>query len=1335
MIEVWCDVGGTFTDCYVVKPGGGWLRTKVLSHGRVLSFVRCRQGEFVWRDSSRCGDPDRFWEGCLGVAMDRTFNQLGKVRCEGFEGKSGCFRISGVEGELDWDAIDLVEWDPQVEAPILATRLLLGIGLQDRLPALQVRLGTTKATNALLTRRGEPTALLVTAGFEDLLTIGYQDRPELFVTRIVKRPSLVDVVVGVRERLDASGRVLISIDDEQVRGVLQGIAERGIRSIAICLLHSTCNPTHELRVEAIAREMGFDFVRCSHQVAPVIQAVARGETTVVDAYLTPVVRDYLEMVSEQFSQDADSRLRVMTSGGGLVSAAEVWGRHLVLSGPAGGAVALQAMSHRFGLKKLIGLDMGGTSTDVCRIEGRLQLEHETVKAGIRMMVPTLAIHTVAAGGGSVCYYDGVQLRVGPQSAGSIPGPACYGKGGPLTVTDLNLLEGRIDPVGFPFPLDVEASKLRLRELWDHLSETVTGREGDGESLLTQEQLVSGLRCLANEQMASAVRSISIEQGADPREHVLAGFGGAAGQHLCEVAELLGIDTVVDHPEAGLLSALGIGLAQIKRSKSEAIYILLGNLDFDSVNFIRRRLFDQLTRELVLEGVDEANQEVYCEVELRVKGTEGAIRVEWKVSELELTQRVVDGWVTEFERRYREKFGVEGLSRGRGQRAIELVSIWMEVSSAMRELGSVSQYGRVDGEALMGGENGVGDKSRVVEEEVRLITLMDQGHWVKAKSIDRAVLKMGDRLVGPVLIRSVGSTTILNGGWQGEVVEDGVLLMSRLKGDSDGVRNGETESREADLGVIDPILRDVLAQRVGAIAEQMGIVLEQTALSVNVKQRRDFSCAVFNARGELIANAPHVPVHLGAMGRTVQAMIEVFPEMRPGDCYVTNDPYRGGSHLPDVTVVTPVFIERGNESIGKRGGDKPDFFVASRAHHAEIGGVAPGSMAPTSKRLGEEGVILSPMHLTFRGEDLSDQVEARLRGGEYPSRSVGENMADLWAQRAANQRGMLAMQDLASAMGVGELHRYFDAILRVAEVKTRAWIGSLAKDEYFFRDSMDDGSVIQVRVIRKRREEGWSLSIDFEGSGSESIGNLNANPGIVTAAVMYTIRCAIADTLPLNYGVMRAVELRIPPGILDPRGSGPLEQWPAVAGGNVETSQRVVDVLWGALGLAAASQGTMNNFLFGNDRFGYYETIGGGSGASEGGAGADAVHSHMTNTRLTDVEVLESRYPVRLVEFGIRRGSGGAGRHTGGCGMVREIEALERLEVSLVTNRRTRVPGGFGGPFGLFGGENGQPGENWWIDRDGVAHRLPSACQRILGVGERIRLLTPGGGGWGNRIVE
>ncbi|MFM8573648.1 MAG: hydantoinase B/oxoprolinase family protein, partial [Pirellula sp.] len=1173
---------------------------------------------------------------------------------------------------------------PSIEAPLLAARLMLRIPLTDPVPALDVRLGTTRATNALLTRSGERTALVTTQGFEDLIEIGYQDRPELFAIHVRKRSKLYEQSVGIVERLDADGRVLIELDLQQAREQLEMLKRRGIRSLAICFLHAYKNPLHEEQMASIAQQLGFSWVFCSSSVAPVIRAVSRGETTLVDAYLTPVVRKYLSGVREQLGQTPGSKLRVMTSSGALVDATEASGKELVLSGPAGGAVALQAIAKQASAPKLIGLDMGGTSTDVCRIDGRLQLEHETLKAGIRMSVPTLAIHTVASGGGSLCYFDGVQLRVGPKSAGSDPGPACYGRGGPLTVTDLNLLHGRIDPAAFPIPLDPSASAARLCELLEEV------RSNPLFATLDAPGLVHGLRRIANEQMAAAVRAISIEQGADPREHVLVGFGGAAGQHICQIAELLDMDQIIDHPDAGLLSALGIGLAQIKRSASHPVYKPLDRIDTAELRQIREHLQKRVCQELLGEGVELERQTYHGEVELRYLGTEGALRIPWAQNP--------EDWFTQFEAKYRERFGVI-----RPSHPLEVTRLWLEGSSP-----------EITNESIVSLDDPVqvlSDPSSHVQR--RTIAMVVGTQLVDAPLIDRREISCKQSIQGPALVQSAGSTTIIDPGWSATMQQDGSLKIVRQRASM------ESETIEMGQPKFDPILREVVAQRVAAIADQMGIVLEQTALSVNVKQRRDFSCAVFDARGELIANAPHVPVHLGAMGRTVQAMIERFAMMRPGDCFVTNDPYQGGSHLPDVTVVTPVFAKNGLE--------QPAFFVASRAHHAEIGGIAPGSMAPTSTRLGQEGVIIPPMFLTEHGEDRSGQVELLLRSARYPSRNVLENMADLMAQQAANQQGVLAMQELARSLGVERLQGILESILEVAKTKTIRWIGSLAKSEYRFEDSMDDGTKIAVRITRT---EDSRLVFDFQGSGLESRGNLNANPGIVTAAVMYTIRCAIGDTMPLNSGVMRAVELRIPHGILNPQGSGPVEDWPAVAGGNVETSQRIVDVLWGALGLAAASQGTMNNFLFGNSGFGYYETIGGGTGASRSGPGADAVHSHMTNTRLTDVEVLEQRYPVRVTRFGVRRDSGGTGRYGGGCGMERQIMALEPLEVSLVTSRRVNSGGDVAGPYGLDGGGAGKPGENWRIDTQGRFERLQGSCQMRLKPGESIRICTPGGGGWG-----
>lgn len=1294
--QVWCDVGGTFTDCFVADPSGAVWSTKVLSHGRMPGIVEAWLDERTWVDASRRGDPPDFWSGCPVAWLDQSGKRIGHSMCIASDPALGSFAVASppctTAGESIADSIASFELDPGLEAPVLAARLLLRIPLGHPLPPLNVRLGTTRGTNALLTRTGTPTVLLITRGFADLLDIGYQERPELFAIRVQKRSSLAHSIVEVTERLAADGHVLTPLDVESARSQLQALKNQGFRSIAICLLHAYLNPTHEHQLEQLAKELGFECVCCSSRVAPVIKAVSRAETTLVDAYLTPVVRDYLDRVQREFSTDAPTRLHVMTSSGGLVEASQARGRHTVLSGPAGGAVALQAISSHLGIPRLIGLDMGGTSTDVCRIEGRLQLEHETIKAGVRMVIPTLAIHTVASGGGSICWFDGVQLRVGPQSAGSDPGPACYGRGGPLTITDLNLLHGRIDPSQFPIPLDPDSAKKRVHELLERVHANPLFQ------WMHVDDLIDGLRRLANEQMASAVRSISIEQGADPREHVLSGFGGAAGQHICEIAELLGMPEILDHPDAGLLSALGMGLASIKRARSHPLYTPWRLVILSDLKNVRLHLEQNVALELETEGVSQSAMTLWCELEIRYEGTEGSLRVPWT------SGASLESLSIAFEERHKKRFGY--LRQGRG---LELVGLWVEASSS-----ESPWHARASINPL---------RKALPTEASKSHAIFSRGRWTKASRWSSEMLMTGTTIAGPALIQSTGSTTIIESGWAGRLRDDGIWILRR----SEPAANATAEFTEpSSLADVDPVLRDVLAQRIAAIADQMGIVLEQTAISVNVKQRRDFSCAVFDRSGELIANAPHVPVHLGAMSRTVQAILREFPQMQPGDCLVTNDPYRGGSHLPDVTVITPVFARAPASSITATQSTQPDFFVASRAHHAEIGGIAPGSMAPTSTRLGEEGVILPPMHLLRAGSDESHLVEALLRQGPFPSRCVSENMADLAAQQAANMRGATAMQELALAIGCDRLCKYLDAILDAAESKTRQWIATLSDQPYHHRDFMDDGTPIEVTLRKCHQGTLPSLRIDFQGTGPTSQGNLNANPGIVTAAVLYGIRCAIADTMPLNSGVLRAVELHIPDGILNPPCFGPQSEWPAVAGGNVETSQRIVDCLLGALGLAAASQGTMNNFLFGNATFGYYETIGGGTGASPLGPGADAVHSHMTNTRLTDVEVLESRYPVRLAQFAIRRGSGGNGLYPGGDGMVREIEALENLEVSLVTSRR-----GSSVPFGLEGGDPGASGENWLIDRNGNATRLPSACQLSIRTGDRVRILTPGGGGFGS----
>lgn len=1311
--QVWCDVGGTFTDCIVKTPHGTQTCLKVLSSGLAKGRVHAWRGKNVFIDPSRTAAPDHFWEGAILRWIGPQGQILATDRCIGSLRADGLMQL---KSEKSPDAkianADVHEWrthyeiDCGLEAPVLATRLILGCAPPNKLPAMRVRLGTTRGTNALLTRTGEPCALLTTQGFADLVRIGYQERPDLFDPHVRKRVPLHTEVVEIEERLDSEGSVLKPLDLLSTEQRLRGLYERGIRSVAICLIHSYCNPQHELAVEAIAKAIGFSCVCVSSRIAPRIKAVSRAETTLVDAYLTPVIQDYLSLVSKQFGLDKETDLRILTSAGGLVASDQYRGKDSVLSGPAGGAVAIEALATAIAIPKCIGLDMGGTSTDVCRIDGTVQLEQETIKAGVRMMTPTLAIHTVAAGGGSICWFDGVQLRVGPQSAGANPGPACYGRGGPLTITDLNLLSNRVSESYFPFALDREAALQRLKDVRVAIQE----KSPAGSNHLSLQELCQGFRRLANEHMAAAVRSISISQGADPREHALVGFGGAAGQHICEIAELLDIHQVIDPPEAGLLSALGMGMASVQRTVSRPVYSLLGRFQSEQWEPLMQSIREQAAIEFQSEGLSTSQAKESIEWEMKYVGTEGSLMIALENHELLQEDTAIQEMLTHrFSNSHQSRFGYVRLEKN-----LEVCSI-----KCTYQISSQNMPKPIERVPKVSAAVHFSSKSDNASDTLQILNRMD--------------LEPGSYVNGPALIVSQGSTTYVDPDWTAEVLSDRTLFLIRSN-----ISHLDAGSNRADVGsdtadhvggdqIVDPVLREVLAQRIAAIADQMGIVLEQTAMSVNVKDRRDFSCAVFARNGDLIANAPHVPVHLGAMSETIRCVLKQFPTMRDGDCYVTNDPYQGGSHLPDITVITPVFV-RGSHAATEENECEVDFFVACRAHHAEIGGMYPGSMAPTSSKLGEEGVIIAPQKLVDAGLSCMDQIEQLLRGSRYPSRSVAENLADLAAQQAANQQGRLAMLELANRYGVDVVKRYMEHILAASQSKTQEWIRSLGTNERMFLDSMDDGSKIQVSIRPFMDEfKAPKIRIDFTGSGSVSLGNLNANPAIVSAATIYAIRCAMADSLPLNSGVLRCVDLIVPEGILNPGRKGEQADWPAVAGGNVETSQRLVDCLLAALGLAAASQGTMNNFLFGDSSFGYYETIGGGTGATARGNGEHAVHSHMTNTRLTDVEVLEKNYPVRLVRYGIRQDSGGLGLHSGGEGMIRQVEALRPLEVSLVTSRRCTKP------FGLLGGESASPGENWLIDTEGKRYALSSSAQIKLGAGESILILTPGGGGYGAKI--
>ncbi len=1262
--QAWIDVGGTFTDCYVSNEGDERKRCKLLSTGLVPISCSKILSERSVSVPELSADTAGFWEGASLRAVDVDGHEVARRRVVGF--------AEGVI-ECDEELVTLVnprkrfEIDAGLESPVLAVRRLLQCSLTSALPPLQVRIGTTRGTNALLTRRGAQTALAITAPFEDLLLIGDQTRPNLFELGIRKLPQLAHTVVGIHERLDAKGRVMQTLGIEVARAQLTKAREAGCTSLAICLMHSYVNADHESQLEQLAREVGFEFISRSSQVAPLIELVARAQTTVVDAYLSPIIRSYLGRLVDQFG-GTQVQLQVMTSAGGLTDWQSYSGKDSILSGPAGGVVALQGLNkslHRESLhpetldtEQLIGLDMGGTSTDVSRIGPDHQLQYESLKAGVRILTPTLPIETVASGGGSICWFDGVALRVGPQSAGASPGPACYGRGGPLTMTDLNVFLGRLPKEQFPFPLDEPAITERLDELLAAMRDVLP--------ITSREQLADGLRRLANEQMSAAVRTVSTAQGVDPRGATLVGFGGAAGQHICEIAELLGISQVIDSAEAGLLSALGMGLADVRRDATLPVYQLLDQCDWSAWKHQADEQVCALSAQLTLLGIaaEKVESQVWCE--LRYRGTDATLTVLW-ADRAQVTEA--------FHSEHQKRFGY-----ARRAREIELVALRIE--SLGRSAHPLPKESKVD-EAAKSNEQSV----------------------ASVPSYARSAIRPGQRINGPAIILNDGSTLAIDKGWVAQSLSGGTLLLERITVD---VR----EDLPAEEIAFDPVVRDCLAQRLSAIATQMGVVLQQTAISVNVKQRRDYSCAVFDAQGRLLANAPHVPVHLGAMGQTVRGIMAAFPTIRPGDCFITNDPYRGGSHLPDVTVVTPVFGD----------GASPKMFVANRAHHADIGGVAPGSMSVVATRLEQEGVVIAPRYLIEAGDDRTEEFRELLASATYPPRAIAENLADVAAQQAANSRGASLLADLASGLSWKQMANYFEYLLAAAAERVSQFLRRFPQEPRSFTDHLDDGTPIAVQITFP---ELGRVVIDFEGTGPVSPTNFNANPSIVTAAVMYVLRCLIADELPLNEGVMRCVELKVPVGVLNPTASDDPAESPAVAAGNVETSQRVVDVLLGALAVAAASQGTMNNVLFGNKRFGFYETICGGAGAIEGLDGASGVHTHMTNTRLTDPEILESRYPVRLLQFGLRRGSGGTGRWHGGEGIIREFEFLEAVELSLLTSRR----GDFA-PYGMKGGSPGSLGRNTLVKACGERVELSNSCHLELSPHDRLQIETPGGGGYG-----
>jgi len=1141
------------------------------------------------------------------------------------------------------------------DAAVEGIRQILGVSKNQSIPAKTieaVKMGTTLATNALLERKGERTALFITRGFRDALRIAYQNRPRIFDRHIVLPEMLYSEVFEVEERIGAHGDVVLPLNQELLLENLQAVHEGGYRSVAIVFMHGYRYPEHESKAKALAQRVGFTQISVSHEVSPLMKLVGRGDTTVVDAYLSPVLRRYVDGVAKELG---GVKLLFMQSNGGLTDARRFHGKDAILSGPAGGIVGAVRTSSQAGFDRIIGFDMGGTSTDVSHYAGELEREFETRVAGVRMRAPMMSIHTVAAGGGSILHFDGARYRVGPDSAGANPGPASYRRGGPLTITDANVMLGKIQPGYFPKvfgasghePLDFEVVRKEFSSLKHKIN--------DGRSV---EAIAEGFVQIAVGNMANAIKHISVQRGHDVTGYTLCCFGGAAGQHACLVADALAMKRVFIHPYAGVLSAYGMGLADQIAIRQRTVEAKLG-IDLDRL-FVE--LEEEAGSELVAQGLARASLSIVRKAHLKYEGTDTALGVPYG-----------PGMSGQFEAAYRKQF-----SFLMPERALIVESISVEAVAA--------------GEAL--GEPAVQERRADGAPSAR-VRMFSGGRWHEAPLYRRDELGQGQRIDGPAVIAEANATTVVEPEWRAEVTPFDHLVLERIF----------PRTANSAIGTdVDPVMLEIFNNLFMSIAEQMGLRLQNTAYSVNIKERLDFSCALFDAAGNLIANAPHMPVHLGSMGESIKTVIRLNAgRMRPGDVYVLNAPYNGGTHLPDVTVITPVFEK-----------EEILFYVGSRGHHADIGGITPGSMPPGSRVVEEEGVLIDNFLLVEAGRWRGEEAAALLGSGKYPARNIAQNMADLRAQVAANEKGVQELGRMVEHFGLDVVQAYMGHVQANAEESVRRVLGVLKDGEYELR--LDNGAVLKTRITIGKDKR--TAKIDFSGTSAQLPNNFNAPSAVAMAAVLYVFRTLVDDDIPLNAGCLKPLEVRIPDGsMLRPR-------YPAaVVAGNVETSQCVTDALYGALGVMAGSQGTMNNFTFGNERYQYYETVAGGSGAGPGFDGADVVQTHMTNSRLTDPEVLEWRFPVRLERFEIRRGSGGAGGWRGGDGAVRRVRFLEPMTAAILSGHRKVAP------RGMAGGAPGEPGRNYVLRADGSRTELGPFDQAEMAAGDVFVIETPGGGGY------
>lgn len=1158
-------------------------------------------------------------------------------------------------------SLKLLSFDPAYDdAALEAIRRCLGLASGAGIPPGrigEVRMGTTVATNALLERKGERVALVTTRGFRDQLRIGYQNRPKLFALNIELPDMLYERVIEAGERVSAEGKVLTSLDEDDLARQLAQARADGICAIAIVFMHGYRFPAHEQRAAELARKAGFTQISVSHETVALMKYVFRGDTTVADAYLSPVLSRYAERITRALP---DVHLTFMTSNGGLAAPDFFRGKDAILSGPAGGVVAMAETAVEAGFVRAIGFDMGGTSTDVSRFDGVYEREYETQVAGVRLRVPMLAIHTVAAGGGSVLSYDGARFRAGPESAGADPGPACYRRGGPLCVTDANVMVGKLRGAYFPTIFGPRADQPLDEDVVRAGFTALAAQIGDGR---TAEDVADGFIRIAVENMAAAIKRISVAKGYDTRDYVLNCFGGAGGQHACLVADALGITQILIHPFSGVLSAYGMKRARLRSLRQSAVGGTLTTERVDEINSLAATMREACAEEIRLEGAKHIRAD--AKVHIRYAGSDTALPVA-----LSSFTQMADDFRAAHARLY--GFGFDGR---------ELIAESLEVEAHNDDAPARSLNMAVD--------EGPGGEPCA---QTRIFT---QGAWHEAAIHHTHALSHEARIEGPALLIEPHQTIVVEPGWSARLTSARDLILERT------VAPARLTPLSTD---VDPVLLEVFANQFMAIAEQMGATLQNTASSVNIKERLDFSCAIFDSAGGLVANAPHMPVHLGSMGDCVTAVLRKHPEMREGDMFVTNAPYDGGTHLPDITVVAPVFVEA-----------KRAFFVAARGHHADIGGTTPGSMPPFSQHIDEEGVLFDGARMIHQGRFAEEAMRAILASSAFPARNPDQNIADLKAQAASCTKGAQELVRLCTRYGLDAVSAYMGHVQDNAEESVRRVIGALSDGEFLM--PMDDGLKIKVRITvdRQRRQ----AQIDFTGTSPQAPNNLNAPRSVTKAAVLYVFRCLVEGDIPMNAGCLKPLDIRIPDGtLLSPRPPG------AVAGGNVETSQAVVDTLFGALGVLAASQGTMNNLTFGNARYQYYETICGGAGAGREFDGQSAVHTHMTNSRLTDPEVLEARFPVLLESFTLRAGSGGSGRHRGGDGVIRRIRFGEAMSASILSTRRQTHP------FGLAGGGDGKCGVTSVLRRDGTVEILQGRDSAELKKDDIIIVETPGGGGFG-----